>query len=308
MTTRYIFLHYQLTPLSQAFWRTVEAIAILLLGFLIFKPRLLRIGRQDLPILVLLGAGGMGGFLATYSAALYFTTVATAVVLLYTAPAWTILLSWRFLREPMTTLKVASVALAFAGCVFVSRAYNPGELKLNIAGIVFGLGAGLCFGVRTVVSKFGLRRRPPLTITIYTMVFAAMAVAGMQTALGWLDPAILGPLAPMAAGQLFDIFEQHPSLWIFITIVSVGGQVIAFFLYTASLQHIDAGMAMTIGSLEPVFAGLLALVFLGEAISPSQALGAALVLAALVLFGRGSTPAEGRRLRAERSLQLAAGD
>ncbi len=74
----------------------------------------------------------------------------------------------------------------------------------------------------------GQLARPPLTITIYTMIFAAVGVAGMQVGLNWLDPGVLGPLAPMAAGRLFDIFEQHPSLWIFMTIVAVGGQVIAF--------------------------------------------------------------------------------
>lgn len=278
-----MFVRYQdpapLPPLLLGFWRTLDTIAILLPLFLIFKPSVLRIRWDVLPLVALVGVAGMGGFLATYNTALRYSSVATAVVLLYTAPAWAGLLSWRFLGEPMTGAKLGAISLAFGGCIFVAQAYDLAALNLNLLGVAGGLGAGFFFGVRTVLSKFAVRRCPPLTITFYTMVFAAATL-----------------LVP-EAGSLGRIFDYPWTLWIYITIVAIAGQIMALFLYTSALQYISAGLAVTIGTLEPVFAALLAFLLLGETISPAQALGGLLVLSGVLLFTRASLRADARAAR-----------
>jgi drug/metabolite transporter (DMT)-like permease len=57
---------------------------------------------------------------------------------------------------------------------------------------------------------------------------------------------------------------------------------IVFFF--AGMRHLGAGDASTLSTLEPVVTLLLAYLFLGETLGPLQALGAALVIVAVVVL------------------------
>jgi drug/metabolite transporter (DMT)-like permease len=90
-------------------------------------------------------------------------------VLLYTAPAWVVILARLFLGERMTPMKYAAVALACAGCALVVGVFGPDTIRLTPAGLAAGLGAGLTYALYSIFGKTALRRYSPLTTVIYAL-------------------------------------------------------------------------------------------------------------------------------------------
>jgi DME family drug/metabolite transporter len=252
-----------LDPREAATWRALGA-HLLLVFYCLAADRaaLLRLRARDLPLLAAYGVVSVAGFMTIYFAAISLTTVATAAVLLYTAPAWVVVLARVLFREPLTPMKSAAVGFAFAGCVLVAGAVGPGAVRLGPAGLLAGLGAGLTYALYSIFGKTALRTLAPTTTVVYTLGFGAVAllVAG-----GGLPPL------PAAAAAL-------P-----LAYVIVFPTVLAYVLYIGGLRWVEAGRASVVATLEPVVAAGGGALLLREPFGTLQWVGAALVLIGVVL-------------------------
>ncbi len=221
----------------------------------------LRVATRDLPLFAAYGAVSVAGFMTVYFIAIRMTTVATAAVLLYTAPAWVVVMARLLFGESMTRMKVAALALTFVGCVLVVGAAGPGALRLTPAGLLAGLGAGLTYALYSIFGKTALRRYSPLTTVIYALAFGALFLLIAS-----------GGLQPVTAGGV-------PALAYVIVVPTVA----AYLLFITGLRWVEAGRASVIATLEPVVAALGGAIVLREPFEPAQWLGAALVLGGVVL-------------------------
>ena len=84
-----------------------------------------------------------------------------------------------------------------------------------------------------------------------------------------------------AAPQTFE-----PSNLGLLAVVGVFGTLLPFACFFASLRYIDAGRATIVSTLEPVVAGVVAFFWFGEGFAGLQLLGAALIIAAIVVLQR----------------------
>jgi drug/metabolite transporter (DMT)-like permease len=64
------------------------------------------------------------------------------------------------------------------------------------------------------------------------------------------------------------------------------GTVVPFSLVVVSMQHLRASQASAVGMTEPILATVVAWVVLGEALSPIQVVGAAIVLGSVFVAER----------------------
>lgn len=259
---------FQLSSLTIAFLRAAVAAALLLGVMLITRRRLLRISRRAAAFYLLYGLVGVAAFYFFYVQAVIQTSVTTAVVLLYTAPAFVSVIAWRAWGEPMTTRKLIALALAFAGCALVARAYDPAELRLNMLGLAFGLGAGLTYALYTAFSKFVLSRHSLWTALTYALVVGALFLAPLQSS---------DALLPLTL---------HPIGWVVVIGLAVGPTLGSLSLYNAGLARVPASNASLVATLEPVVASGLAFLFLGEHLEPWQLIGGGMVLAGTFLVNR----------------------
>ncbi|MDR7418191.1 MAG: EamA family transporter [Armatimonadota bacterium] len=250
-----------LTPLNGATWRAAGAFALLLVFCLVADRHALRVRRGDLPLLGAYGAVSVAGFMTVYFAAINLTTVATAAVLLYTAPAWVVVLARAVFGEPVTPMKASAVMLTFAGCVLVIGAVGSGAVRLAPAGLLTGLGAGLTYALYSIFGKTALRRLSPLTTVTYTLGFGALFLAALSGGLPALPPGGVLPLAYIAT---------FPT-------------AVAYVLYISGLRWVEAGRASVVATLEPVVAALTGALVLREAFGITQWIGAALVIAGVAL-------------------------
>jgi drug/metabolite transporter (DMT)-like permease len=252
------------TPLEAAFFRALLAFAAVAIIVLITDATALRIRPRDLILFGAFGLISIAVFFFVYLYAISRTTVATAAILLYTAPAFVIVLSALLFHEPVTRRKGAAVALAFAGCALVVRGYDPASLRLNLPGVLAGLASGFTYGLYSIFGKTALRRYRPITTLTYALGIGAVA---------------LGLVAlPLGAVRL----GHPPAAWGGILYLALVTTLLAQWLYLAGLQRIEAGRASLVATLEPVVAAGFGYLLLGERLAPWQLVGGALVLSAVL--------------------------
>jgi len=256
---------YGLSPLTIAFFRAAFSAFFLLVGLSVWRPGWLRVERRDLPLLVGFGLFGVAAFFFVYVSAVDRAGVAAASVLLYTAPAWVTLISWRFLGERIGRRQWAALALAFAGCALVAGMYDLNQVRLNGPGVLFGLASGLTYGLYSVFVKAGVRKHSPWTVLVYGMVVGAVTLLPVQD----LNAVAQALRSPVIVAWLVAI-ALVPSL----------GSGLAF---ATGLRFVPVSSASVVANVEPVVATLLAYFIFGEVMAPWQMLGGALIIAGAVI-------------------------
>ena len=238
----------------------------------------MRVGRRDLAFLLPLGLVGIGAFYLLYFYTVRESTVGTAAILLYSAPAFVVILAWLFLKEPLNAAKVFALLLTVGGISLVVGAYAPANLEVSPTILLTGLLSGLTYGLYAIFGRPLARHLSPAVILSYALAFgsALLIVAALPT---------LDTLVGLPAGS-----------YLLLLMLSVIHTTLAFALYTFGIRHLGAGRAAIVATVEPVVAGILGVTLLGEELTALKALGALLVLAGAVLAQVGPRKAHlGRR-------------
>ncbi len=263
-----LLFHFGASPLTVVTFRAGLASFILIVWQLATQRSLagLRIARRDIPLMLAYGVIGIAFFYATYVYAVQLTGVAVAVVLMYTAPAWVVLIAWWRLGEGMDRQRAVALALAFGGCVLVAQAYDLAALQINAIGVLCGLGAGIGYGLYSIFNKIGVQRYRPVTVQFYGFAIGAICLSLMQPVDFLLapfgSPLLLGGLILLAVGP------------------TLGGGL----AYAAGVQRLPVSVASLLATLEPALATVFGFVFLGEVLQVGQWLGICLVLAAAIML------------------------
>ncbi len=265
---------YRLSALNIAFLRAaVPAVALLLLLGL-FRRGLLHISRRSLIRYLAFGLIGIALFYILAIEGVILTNVATASVLLYTAPAFVTLFAWRLWREPITPRKLLALIGAFVGCALVAGAYDPAQLSTNWFGVLIATLAGFGYAVFTVFSKASTGQSPWTTIT-YSLVFGALFLLPLQfTSIPGLDGQGLSPLATDA------------SSWVYVLGLGLGPTLGSYLLFNSGLRRVPASNASVVATIEPVVAGVLGFLLLNQTLAWPQVAGGAMVVGAAVWLSR----------------------
>lgn len=254
-----------LSAIETSLWRAGGAFILLFAGVLLIRPQALRVHRRDLPLFAAYGLLGVAVFMTVYFTAVRLSSVATAAMLLYTAPAWVTVLARVFFAEPLGPRKVAAVLLTVAGSALVVRAYDPAALRLSLGGVAAGLAAGFTYALYSIFGKSALHRYRPLTTVLYALgfgfLFLLIAAGGR--------PALPPPRALPVIVYLILV----PTL-------------LAYLLYVAGLARMEAGRASILATVEPVVAAALGVIMLGERLEGWQWIGGGLTLGGIVLIQR----------------------
>ncbi|HLA24357.1 MAG TPA: EamA family transporter [bacterium] len=255
-------------PLETAFFRAAIAFLAIAAGVAISNRPLLHVRRGDLWLFAAFGTVSIAAFFFVYLYAISRTSVATAAILLYTAPIWVIVLSSVLFREPLTRGKVLAVVLAFAGCALVVRGYDPQSLRLNLSGVLAGLASGFTYGMYSIFGKTALRRYSPLTTLVYALGIGAAVLGGAAAAAGVIS------------------VSHSATAWAAIVYLSLVTTLLAQWLYLSGLGAVEAGRASLVATFEPVVAAVLGYAALGELLEGWQIVGGLLVLSAVLTVGR----------------------
>jgi len=259
-----------------AFRAGIAAVA-LLIGLAVGRPALLRIKLRDLPFFLAFGAIGVAGFYLAYIGAITSGSVAQAAVLLYTAPIWIALWSTFYDHERLEGRRILALVLAVAGCALVAQAYDPSQLRLNAAALIYGLLSGVTYAAYSLWSAAGTRHG----YNAWTVVLYSLGI---------------GAIILFASTPVRDTLEalRSPASWPLLIGVGVLPSLLAPICFTLGLQHVRTSSASILATLEPVVAAALAWAVLAESLAPLQLVGGACVLLAVLILVsarmRGATP------------------
>ena len=246
--------------------RAAVTTAALFLFLLVFDRKLFRIRWKDLWCFLGTGICSIVFFNYCYFKAITLTSLSVAAILLYTAPAIVMVLSYFLFGEKLTRRKLLSLVMTFVGCVLVTGILTE-KGSVSAGGILVGLGAGLGYALYSIFSRYALEKGyASLTITFYTFLIAAITSCFL---------ADMGKVARVTSGSAGSFF--------FCLAFGVLCTVVPYLTYTLGLQHVENTKASIIASVEPVTATLLGALLFHEKLTVSGVLGVGLVLAALAL-------------------------
>lgn len=245
-------------------------LAALMFGLfvLIYKPKLYQIRLRHLWCFLGTGIISVGIFTFCYFKSIELSSLSVAAVLLYTAPAFVMLFSLIFFKEKMTLMKALSLVLAVTGCAMVTGVIG-GDIHITLAGLLFGLGSGICYALYSIFSRFAIDRGyEPFTITLYTFFFAAaFSVAACD----------VRPVVAVMTESVGSVFYA-----LLFALVSC---VLPYTFYTLGLKFIRSSTASIVATVEPVVATVVGALWFSEPIGiPFGYLGVALVFLSVVLI------------------------
>lgn len=264
-------------PLSMSFWRWVIALAILLPFGL---PGILR-HRQTI-------ARHLGSMLAlaTFSVAafnslLYFaavTTTATNIALINaTIPIFVALLAWLLLGDRTRPLQAMGIALALLGILTVVARGDISVLTGLQAqsGDLIMVAAVFSWGLFSVLLRRQAVPLPPLTFLTTQILFGTLIIL----------PFYLADLVWFSGGFELSKGTAMPLLYF-----AIFPGILAYGFWNHGVHTIGPAKAAIFMYLTPVFASVLAGIFLDESLGLFHVIGGGLILAGLLLATRTGQP------------------
>jgi len=235
----------------------------------------LRLERARLLVLLAMGAIGYTAQSLAYFLALRSLPASLVVLIAYIYPSLVVLAGWLFLHRKVSAKHLVALAASFIGLVMLVGGAHfqlAWALVLAVASPVIYTGY-ILIGERVMGSVPALAASAVI-ITGAAFAFCALAAINHQLAL----PRTTGGWAVAFGLALFPT-------------------MLAISLFLAGLPRIGAARAALLSTWEPVVTVGLAVVLLGDRLSPFQVVGGILVLLAVVVvqgaqLWRPAVPAE----------------
>jgi drug/metabolite transporter (DMT)-like permease len=268
-------LNAGMDPVHLTELRNAGAMVVLLAYVAIRHPDRLRLTRAELPFLV---AYGVIAF--TLVQFLYFLTISRLPVgigtlLAFLAPVL-VALYLHFVRGQHVDRRIwGAIALTIVGLVLVAQVWQG--FALDALGVAAGLGLAAALAAYWLLGESGQQLRDPVSLTMWGFVFATATWSVLAPWWSFPWDVLARPTEALAG--------SGPALpvWVLMAWGIVLGTVVPFLLVLGSLRRIGAQRAGIVATTEPLWAGVIALVLLGETIAPVQAIGAAVVLLGVII-------------------------
>lgn len=258
-------------PLPLLVWRFGIAGLLLTLVVTLRDRRAMVVPRGDLGRYAALALTGYGIASICFFYALLYADAAIVAVLLYVYPTLVMIGGWIFLRESPNWRQVLAILLTAGGCVLVVGLGSPGAHGVRWQGIALGLAASVSYATYSLLSHVWLPGRSRLTLMAYVFGTAAILPASIVLVTeGYRGLSVAG---------------WTGATWILLGAIVALPTFAAVLLYLGGIRGLGASRAALVSTLEPVFTIILARIFLPSQapLAPLQCVGAALVLAGVVL-------------------------
>ncbi len=241
----------------------------------ITMPRCFRITRRELGHMAALGIGGLAMIQWLYTVAITQLQVGVGLLFQYTAVILVALTAWLVFKEEVHRRLWWAIAAVLVGLTLVAQVW---QASLNVLGVVAALASAVAYAFYFLAGEKGAARMPPLAVLFWASLFAA-AFWGVFSAWWRIDwSALASPTSLTGALAYLTPPAWAPLLWV----MTLGGFA-PFFLSITALRHLSATATGILATFEVVVAFAVAWVWLGEALLPVQVVGAAVVMAGLVI-------------------------
>ena len=214
--------------------------------------------------LVIFALPGLAACQYTYLKTISYTNAGTATVLQYLMPVLILIYVCLAERRNPRLHEYASVLLASLGVFILATHGNPAEIVISPEGLAWGLASAGTAALYTLLPRSLMSRFGSVPVVGCGMLIGGL-VMGCFTRL-WEPPALDAASFPALFG------------------IVILGTVVAFTLYLLGVSLVGPVKASLLASAEPVAATVLAVFWLGSAITAADLTGFAAIIAAVFIL------------------------
>lgn len=238
------------------------AVSLMFLMILITNKKALKVSKELLFKLAILGIVGNTFMTVFYYLSFNYLPVPMVTILLYTYPIMIFLYSYIFNKEKVKKKQILSLTLAFVGCILALDLIN-GKVQYSLLGIFFGFLSAVFYSFMNLYTEKHLEEVEPLTINAYSTLFSLISLLIYKF-----------PLFLFKGQVSFNLIG-------YTTILAIFCEIIPLTLLYAAIRHIGALKVSIIGNLEIPTAIILAYFLLKESMSLIQLIGSIIVIYAV---------------------------
>ncbi len=286
-----VVLDSGLSPAQATQFRTLGTALIAGALLVVLDRRAFRLPLRQIGVMAILGIGGVALLQVTYAYAVQLLPVGIALLFEYLAVLVVALIAYFVFKEPVRARLWIAIACVLAGLVVVAQIWSS---RLDGFGVLMALAAAATLSLYFLVGERQVAATSPLAVAFWTTGFAALFWAFFS---GWwsIDPGILVSSVSLT-GNLEAVVLPF---WAVLGWLIVLGSFLPFLLSFAAIGRLRATAAGVVASSEVIFAFVVAWLWLGEELSVTQLIGAAVVLVGIVLA---QTARKGRVVDADLAL------
>jgi drug/metabolite transporter (DMT)-like permease len=255
--------------------RVLGAAIISGLVLLVLDRRSFRLQRRQWPVVIFMGIVGVAMLQVTYALAIALLPVGIALLLEYLAVLIVAIVAFFFFKEKVRLRLWVAIGFVMMGLVVVAEIWAS---TLNPTGVMWGLLAALSLATYFIVGEKQLKTISPLALSFWTMSTAAIFWLPLS---GWweLDVSNFTTMAAVGSGPDSTMVP----LWVLLAWNVVLGSFAPFLLSLSALKRLSATAAGIVATSEIAFAFVTAWLWLQEALSLLQVIGASIVLGGIVI-------------------------
>ena len=241
----------------------------LLIDYSCYRQNILSLwkDKQDRRDVLLFAIFGMLAVQYTYFACIQQGNAAAATILQYLMPVIIIGYTALSTRKIPPRREFLCVAMAVGGTFLLVTHGRLDTLSIPLAALLWGLGSAFAAAFYTTQPKRLIRKWRATLITGWGMLLGGLA---------------LMPLCP--PWQFSGTWNSLAA--IIYAYIILFGTIIAFGCYLGSIKYISPTETSLLGSIEPLSAIILSMVFLNASFAPLDYLGTALILGTVFVLAK----------------------
>lgn len=277
-----IFSSSKAVIIKLAYGFDINAVSLLTLRMIISLPVFLVLGiwamnRKPIPLRVAdWGQLFVVGLLGYYLAALFdfiglqYITAGLERLILFSYPALVLLLARAIWKRPISVNQWIALGLTYFGILLAlnGNIVIP-EPSILWTGAFWVFLCALAFALHLLGSQHLIPRMGVMMFSSWAMVFASLGV---------FTHALVNSESVQLLGHPTEVYQLSGLLAVITTILPP-------YLMSGGIQRLGVGNAAILGSIGPVSTLILAWWLLNETLSFQQIIGAAIVLAGVLLIG-----------------------
>lgn len=248
-----------LDPVTTIFYRCILAVFVFYL-YCRWKKIDLKIENKNDLLKLILGGLLMGGHWITYFYSLKFSSVAIALLSLFTYPVITAFLEPILFKTKFNKVHIALGILVLAGIYFLSPKFDL-ENNYFIA-IIFGIASAIFYAFRNLLMKREVERYNGSALMFYQILVVSIV----------LIPSIF-----------FSEFSEVTSQWKPLLVLAILTTCIGHTLFLQSFKNFTITTASIMSSIQPVYGIILGAIFLSEIPSLKTLIGGTLIISAVII-------------------------
>jgi len=269
-----LLANLDVSTMEQIFVRLLLSVIAFLIFFRSTKKGLPKLEKRDYFHFFLFGLVGIALFFSLYMSAAVMIGVTITVLLLYTQPIYTLILSRLILHARIGLWGIAAIVFSMAGIAIIFKIWSMQWEKFGL-GYIFGLCTGLLYTVYIIFMRVYSRKYNSPTITFWAFLFGLLWLIPL-----WLVFRILSPIAEMTALKI----NLEPNAWLLLLGFTIIPTLLAYLIFNRGMKYVEPHRAGVLVLSEPLSAIIMSLLILGQPIFFTDLLGGALILVSFLLL------------------------